>query len=181
MRFALFFLAEYGHMVTSSAFLAVLFLGGYHLPFIPWLQPESVGVLPMLAKFLVIFTKVLLLICFMMLIRWTVPRIRYDQVLKLAWGGLIPLAIALVVATAGMVYMGWTAVWQLLPMNIALALGAMAIMPLLPKDNVNERIRIAGSRFSPLEGERVSTSPTNPTALDDSGIHSDSGGLISVH
>lgn len=181
MRFALFFLAEYGHMITSSAFLSVLFLGGYHLPFVPWLLPESVGVLPMLAKFGVIFTKILLLVCFMMVIRWTVPRIRYDQVLKLAWGALIPLAITLVVATAGMVYMGWTAIWQLLPMNVALAIVAMAILPYLPKDNVNERIRIAGSRFSPLAGEDVATAPTNPTALDDSGIHGDSRGLVSVH
>jgi len=181
MRFALFFLAEYAHMITASALLVALFFGGYHVPFIPWTHPEAVGIGPMIVKFLAFFTKVLLSICLMMVIRWTIPRIRYDQVLKLAWGALIPLGIALVVATALMVYMGWTQIWQLLLMNIALAGALLFSIPLLPHERVNRRIPIAGSRFSPLAGERAHAAPTHPAALRESGVAGPDDGLVSAH
>lgn len=170
MRFALFFLAEYAHMITSSALFMILFMGGYHLPGIHWTTPESVGVVPVLVKFGVLFTKVVLSVCFMMVIRWTIPRIRYDQVLKLAWGGLIPISIALLITTAGMVYMGWTAPWQLFLMNLGVVAGTLLVMPLMPQTNVNQRVPLAGSRFSPLEGEAVEASPTNPVALREGGL-----------
>ncbi|MBX3353346.1 MAG: NADH-quinone oxidoreductase subunit NuoH [Phycisphaeraceae bacterium] len=165
MRFALFFLAEYAHMITSSAILVVLFFGGYHLPFIPFTSPESVGLLPALGKFAVLFTKVMMVVCLMMLIRWTIPRVRFDQVMKLAWGGMIPVSIGLVVATAVWVAFGWTAIWQLLILNILVVAAAMAAMPFMPKDNVNRRIPIAGSRFSPLRLDDVTTAPTTAAAL----------------
>lgn len=182
MRFALFFLAEYAHMVTSSALFMVLFLGGYHLPGIGWTSPEAVGVGPMLVKFLVLFTKVILSICFMMVIRWTIPRIRYDQVLKLAWGGLIPIAVALVIATAGMVYMGWTAIWQMALMNAAVLAGVMLVLPWMPKADVNKRVPLAGSRFSPPEGSEIELAPTNPLALHESGLEVRADrGMVSVY
>lgn len=165
MRFALFFLAEYAHMITSSAILVVLFFGGYHLPFIGLTSPESVGLFPALVKFAVIFTKVMMVVCLMMLIRWTIPRVRFDQVMKLAWGGMIPVSIGLVVATAVWVAFGWTAIWQMLLLN-ALVVGlTIAVMPLMPQDNVNRRIPIAGSRFSPLRLDEVRTAPTTAAAL----------------
>lgn len=167
MRFALFFLGEYAHMMTSSAFLVLLFFGGYHLPFVGATSPEAVGLGAAIVKFVVYFTKVVLVVCFMMLIRWTLPRIRYDQVLKLAWQSLIPLSIAIVVATSVMVFLGWTATWQMLLMNIAVAAGAMIVAPLMPKADVNKRIPLAGSRFMPLAGERVATAPTDELALAD--------------
>jgi len=167
MRFALFFLAEYAHMMTSSAFLILLFFGGYHLPFVGLTDPASVGLLAALVKFVVFFTKVVLVVCFMMVIRWTLPRIRYDQVLKLAWQSLIPLSIAIVVATSVMVFMGWTATWQMLLMNIAVAAGALIVAPLMPKADVNKKVPLAGSRFMPLAGERVVTGPTDELAVAD--------------
>ncbi|MGP1308644.1 MAG: NADH-quinone oxidoreductase subunit NuoH [Phycisphaerales bacterium] len=168
MRFALFFLAEYAHMITSSAFLAVLFFGGYQaLPFIndPLTSPEATGLIPALVKFAVLFGKVMTIIVVMMFVRWTIPRIRYDQVLKLAWSGLIPVSIVLVVATAVWVSFGWTSVWQMLILNALVLAGLFVAMPLMPKDNVNKRVRLAGSRFSPLVGEDVSTAPTTAAAL----------------
>lgn len=167
MRFAMFFLAEYAHMVTSSAFLVLLFFGGYHLPFISATGPEAVGVLAMILKVAVFITKVLLVVCFMMLIRWTIPRIRYDQVMKLAWQSLIPLGIVLVVATSGMVFFGLTEHWQMLIMNVVLTVLIVAALPMLPQQEVNRRLPLAGSRFNPLPGERTSTRPTDPMALDD--------------
>ena len=165
MRFALFFLAEYAHMITSSAILVVLFFGGYHLPFIALTSPESVGLFPALVKFVVIFTKVMMVVCLMMLIRWTIPRVRFDQVMKLAWGGMIPVSIGLVVATAVWVAFGWTAIWQMLLLNGLVVGVTIAVMPLMPKDNVNRRIPIAGSRFSPLRLDEVRTAPTTAAAL----------------
>ncbi|MGP1345756.1 MAG: complex I subunit 1/NuoH family protein [Phycisphaerales bacterium] len=167
MRFALFFLAEYAHMITSSAFLILLFFGGYHLPFVPGLQPEDTGLLPAILKIHVFVGKVLLVVCFMMVIRWTLPRIRYDQVMKLAWQSLIPLSIVLVVATSVMVYLGWTNHVAMLAMNVALVVLVLLVQPMLPKDSLNTRVPLAGSRFNPLPGQAVSTRPTDPTALDD--------------
>jgi len=171
MRFALYFLAEYAHMITSSAFLAVLFFGGYQLlPFIndPLTSPDAVGLLPALVKFAVLFGKVMTIIVVMMVVRWTIPRVRYDQVLKIAWSGMIPVSIVLVVSTAVWASFGWTAIWQMLILNALVVAGTMAVLPLMPKDNVNKRVRMAGSRFSPLRDEDVQTAPTSAAALRES-------------
>lgn len=185
MRFALFFLGEYAHMITSSAFCVVLFFGGYHLPFVALTSPEAVGPLALVVKFAVFYGKVILSVCFMMVIRWTIPRIRYDQVLKLAWQSLIPISMAIVVATSFMVFMGWTMSWQLLIMNVVLTVGILVVGPLMPKTDVNRRIPLAGSRFNPLPGERVRTGPTDALALDDDpqtgSMPGSRGSLVTVH
>ncbi len=181
MRFALFFLAEYAHMITGSAFFILLFLGGYHLPGVALTDPAATGLLAALVKFVVFFTKVVLSICFMMLIRWTIPRIRYDQVLKLAWQTLIPVSMVLVVATAVMVYMGKTKWWELAAMNVALSGLLMVIWPRLPQTNMNRRIPIAGSRFNPLPGELVVTGPVGAVARSDDPMPDKGQGLVSVH
>ncbi len=184
MRFALFFLGEYAHMIASSAFCVLLFFGGYHIPGVSMTYPETVGLLPAIVKLVVFFTKVVLSICFMMLIRWTIPRIRYDQVLKLAWQSLIPMSIILVVATSVMVYLNLTAWYHLLTMNIVLMVGTLLTIPLLPKTDLNRRLPLAGSRFNPLPGERVATAPTSVMALTDDPHASLSGtereGLVGV-
>ncbi len=183
MRFALFFLAEYAHMITSAAILCILFFGGYHLPFVKWTHPEAVGLLPALVKFLVLFTKIVLIVCFEMVIRWTIPRIRYDQVLKLAWGGLIPVSIALVVATAVFVHFGWTSVWQMLLLNVGLTAVVLAVLPFMPKADVNKRLPMAGSRFSPLPGERASSAPSHPIAISDDALadRTPGRGVVTMH
>jgi NADH-quinone oxidoreductase subunit H len=86
MRFALFFLAEYTNMFITSAVAAVLFLGGWHGPLLP-------GVVWFLLK-------VYALIFLMMWFRWTFPRVRFDQLITLAWKVLIPLAFANLLITA---------------------------------------------------------------------------------
>jgi NADH-quinone oxidoreductase subunit H len=86
MRFALFFLAEYTNMFIASAVATVLFLGGWHGPFLP-------GVIWFLLK-------VYALIFLMMWFRWTFPRVRFDQLLNFAWKILIPLAFANLLITA---------------------------------------------------------------------------------
>jgi NADH-quinone oxidoreductase subunit H len=167
MRFALYFLAEYAHLITSSAFFTLVFLGGYHLPGIGLLSPESTSLAAVLAKLLVYFGKVILLVCFAMVIRWTLPRMRYDQVMMMAWQAAIPLSLAVVVLTSVMVYLGLTGTLPMLLANIALAVVVLAIYPCLPRVNPNRKIPLYGSRFNPVPGEVVSAAPSEPMALED--------------
>jgi NADH-quinone oxidoreductase subunit H len=170
MRFALFFLAEYAHMVTASAFFAVLFLGGYQLlPFVhdPLTSPDAVGLLAVLVKFLVLFGKVITLIAFMMLIRWTIPRLRFDQIMQTAWQAVIPLALCHVIVVSFLVYFNFTGLVPMLLANIAVAVGFTLVQPLLPRSESNRRVPLYGSRFNPMPGERVSTSPTLAMAVED--------------
>jgi NADH-quinone oxidoreductase subunit H len=170
MRFALFFLAEYAHVVTSAAFFTLLFLGGYHLPLVldgHLLHPDNASILGVLAKIHVFFGKVLLLVGFVMLVRWTLPRIRYDQVMMMAWQGFIPVSLIAVVVISVMVYFGRTSTLELLGANLLLGLGLLIVQPLIPKTMTNKQIPLYGSRFRPMPGEVVVTRPTNPQALED--------------
>lgn len=97
IKFGLFFLGEYLHVITVSFLIAILFLGGWDFP---GLSPDQQGWLPALLKVLVLSLKVACLIIFIMLIRWTLPRFRYDQLMDLAWKRMIPLALLNLVATA---------------------------------------------------------------------------------
>ena len=104
MKFAMFFFAEYVTIVTSAALMVALFLGGWHLPFIDhqgiriaiggviyWqlALPQIVVVLLSLGAFI---AKTLFL-CWLQLVRWTVPRFRYDQLMKLGWRILRPFQL----------------------------------------------------------------------------------------
>jgi NADH-quinone oxidoreductase subunit H len=98
MKFALFFLGEYAAMVAISSLFVTLYLGGWTLYGLedsfaatPWLQT---------ALQVVIFTsKVMALLFFFIHVRWTLPRFRYDQLMRLGWQRLMPLSIAWLVAT----------------------------------------------------------------------------------
>ncbi len=90
LKFGLFFLGEYTHMITTSFLATALFFGGWLLPGL--VTPEMTGIGGMIAKLIVFAAKMGLFICFFMLIRWTVPRFRYDQLMELAWKMLIPPA-----------------------------------------------------------------------------------------
>ena len=86
MRFAMFFIAEYVSMITVSAVAATLFLGGWWAPILPgphWL-----------------FLKMLLFLFLFVWLRATLPRLRYDQLMRLSWGVLLPLALLNVAVTA---------------------------------------------------------------------------------
>ncbi len=96
-KWSLFFVAEYAHMVVGSGVFTLLFLGGWNpLPWVP-LAP-LIDQLPVwlggLIAVLLFLGKVLFFIFLFMWIRWTLPRFRYDQVMKIGWQKLLPLAIA---------------------------------------------------------------------------------------
>lgn len=97
LKFGLFFLAEYANMITASAVITTLFLGGWHLPF-----AEHLGLSPFMLSLLQVFTfcfKVVLVLLFFIVIRWTLPRFRYDQLMDLGWKLMLPLSIANVLVT----------------------------------------------------------------------------------
>jgi len=181
MRFALFFLAEYAHLITGSAFFVLLFLGGYHLPFVPGLQPEDTGLLAALLKFTVFFGKVIFMVVLAMFIRWTIPRLRYDQMMKLCWNAMIPTTIVLLVTIATVNFLRVDSLLVYLLVNIVLAVAGMILYPKLPQANVNKRIPLAGSRFSPIVGQTVRTAPTGSIARSDSPVPEHSTGIISAH
>ncbi len=91
MKFAMFFMAEYAHAISLAALITCLFLGGWNLPF---------GIeVPTLLKFPVFFAKMFLVVFFFIWERGTFPRFRYDQVMKLGWKVLMPLALANILVT----------------------------------------------------------------------------------
>jgi len=152
MKFAMFFLGEYMHMATASAFLTLLFLGGWHMPYLDYLiygsaQPMKVGTLGMLINLGVFIGKVGLLLAVMMWVRWTLPRFRFDQLMRLAWRGLIPIMLALLLITGVMVFYGLADYLWL--GNAALIAAVLGIVPFIPRGApVNRRVQISGSRFS---------------------------------
>ena len=100
-KWSLFFVAEYSHMIIGSGVFVLLFLGGWNpLPWVPLstaAQLLGVAGLPLVVGVLsiVIFlAKVVAMVFFFMWVRWTVPRFRYDQIMKLGWQKLLPLSIA---------------------------------------------------------------------------------------
>ena len=168
MRFALFFLAEYSHVVTSSAFITLLFLGGFEIPGVSALSTESTGLALVLAKFIVYFVKVLLVICLTMLVRWSIPRLRYDQIMMMAWQTVIPLSLITVVTISGLVWwFGTVSLVAMLAANAGLMILAVLLQPILQPRMVNHRLPLYGSRFSPAAGQRVITQPTDPNARED--------------
>ncbi|MGC8643147.1 MAG: NADH-quinone oxidoreductase subunit NuoH [Isosphaeraceae bacterium] len=101
MKFGMFFLGEYLHVITVSYLTVILFLGGWDLPFV--LDQSQTGLLSAVFKVLVLLGKVACMIFFIMWVRWTLPRFRYDQLMDLAWKTLIPLALVNLAATAAIV------------------------------------------------------------------------------
>jgi NADH-quinone oxidoreductase subunit H len=95
MRFAMFFLSEFVGILLVSAFGAVLFLGGWHVPGLAgdawWVVALQVGAF---------LAKTGALVYLQMLVRWTVPRMRFDQVIDFGWKYLIPFGLANLLVTA---------------------------------------------------------------------------------
>jgi NADH-quinone oxidoreductase subunit H len=101
MRFALFFLAEYANMIVVSSVVTTLFLGGWLPPFPHWelLHRLTFHVLEYVPSWMWFFIKSFLFLYLFIWIRATLPRYRYDQLMRLGWKVLIPLAIVNLVVT----------------------------------------------------------------------------------
>lgn len=108
LKFGMFFMAEFIEIVTIAAIVTILFFGAWHIPFVTtatllsifdFLGTTGSNLVLMVIHVGVFFTKVLIFIFIQMTIRWTLPRFRYDQIMKLGWKILLPLSLANILVT----------------------------------------------------------------------------------
>jgi NADH-quinone oxidoreductase subunit H len=192
MRFALFFLAEYAGMVTTSAVCVALFFGGWDCPFLRghptpdasgYVNPAVTGNLIIcILRAAVFFVKTLFIIFIFMWVRWSLPRFRFDQLMMLAWRALIPISLCLFMMTGVCLFLtrdparfqhefgqmgGSEALVLFLIGNggtLFLTVVLSKIIPAAPA--TNRRLTISNSRFrrTPLPGTPVRASVLNLAA-----------------
>lgn len=101
MKLGFYLFSEYINMFISSAVIATLFFGGYDIPFVDestW-SPNLAASLGLLS----LMIKIVFFIFLFMWVRWTVPRLRYDQLMNLGWKKMLPLALANMLITAAVI------------------------------------------------------------------------------
>jgi NADH-quinone oxidoreductase subunit H len=139
MKFGMFFLGEYFHLITTGGLITIFFLGGWDIPF--W-QGDNIRVLAdgtvigdpawwkTLLTLLAFTAKTVFFVAFFMFVRWTIPRFRYDQLMDLGWKVFIPalmayimlMAVAIFALDAAGVEVGLVFSAVLLGINFVLAL-----------------------------------------------------------
>jgi NADH-quinone oxidoreductase subunit H len=142
MKFALFFLGEYTHLITTSFLTVIVFFGGWHFPWIATAESAYAGA--WVVKLLVILAKVFCVIVLVMFIRWTIPRFRFDQLMNLAWKVLIPLALANMIAVMTVLQFG-VPVWWLSVISLGLFVVAGLIGVTAKKSEIRHRRTAAES------------------------------------
>jgi NADH-quinone oxidoreductase subunit H len=128
MKFSMFFIAEYANIVTVSAMVTTLFFGGWDIPFVavgtakPWaLFTLPAGPVATLLTGLAFFAKLMFWIFFVMWIRWTLPRFRYDQLMALGWKFLTPLTLGYIMLVCVVLYVAELAgIRRTLPLHLVL-------------------------------------------------------------
>jgi NADH-quinone oxidoreductase subunit H len=153
IKLLLFLVAEFLHMVTAAFLIVIMFLGGWHL----WGVTGSGAVetwTVALIRFAVLSAKIFAVILFFMLVRWSWPRFRFDQLMNLAWKVMLPLGLVNLVAVAAVeefrpqitaaVGAGWAPTVTLaLPWGV-FVLGWLAAGLLTPSGTDNAPIRTHG-------------------------------------
>jgi NADH-quinone oxidoreductase subunit H len=140
MKFALFFLGEYTHMITTSFLVAIMFFGGWQL--LPGLDmPGGIG--GAILKLIVLAVKMALFIIFFMLIRWTLPRFRFDQLMGLTWKVLLPLALLNIFCVIFVKQFNQSE-WLLLPLSIGTLFLVAGLALYMPRQRPRAPVRFAG-------------------------------------
>lgn len=99
IKYGLFYLVSYLNLLVSSLFVTVLYLGGWNfsIPYIPFLgffqMNKIIGILEMVMGIFITLTKAYLFLFISITIRWTLPRMRMDQLLNLGWKFLLPISL----------------------------------------------------------------------------------------
>jgi NADH-quinone oxidoreductase subunit H len=112
---AVFMMTDFAELVLVAALITLFFFGGWQ---VPWLYPDGLhfpgphgaflalpNVVVAILQIVAFWVKVVIFCCLQILIRWTLPRLRYDQLMRLGWKGLVPLGLINLVATAFVVVM----------------------------------------------------------------------------
>ncbi|HYV36584.1 MAG TPA: NADH-quinone oxidoreductase subunit NuoH [Gemmataceae bacterium] len=146
MKLAMLLMGEYTHMVTTSFLMAILFFGGWHFPLIAEVNS------PWFMKVFVFAVKMGAFISFYMLVRWTILRFRFDQLMGLAWKVLIPMTMVYLLCVMIVVELdkqwGWkNSTWLLLPISLLILVGAAWLALLMPKGHERAMPR----RIHPVE------------------------------
>ena len=125
MRLLMYLIAEFLHMITASFLIVILFFGGWHLWGLTG-DAETPITWPLaILRVLVLNAKIFAVIVFFMMVRWSWPRFRFDQLMALAWKVMLPLGIINLVAVAVLVEFGWDTGKDWLGINPLVAMGGM--------------------------------------------------------
>lgn len=103
MKLGFYLFAEYINMFITSIILSTLFFGGYNFPFMDQVQEAVPPLLFTIIGIAVLLGKAVMFILFIMFVRWTIPRFRYDQLMNLGWKSLIPLALINMLVTGAVI------------------------------------------------------------------------------
>jgi NADH-quinone oxidoreductase subunit H len=106
MKFAMFFLGEYTAMFVFSALVAVLFLGGWDVPFLSEPVLAALGNWGALIGFAAFMLKAMAVLFLYIWVRWTIPRFRFDQLMTIGWAVLLPIALVNIVITGLLPFVG---------------------------------------------------------------------------
>lgn len=159
MKFSFFFIAEYANMVTASALMTTLFLGGWDIPFTLWDNLAPFAWYKSVLTLLAFFVKLSFFLFLYMWIRWTLPRFRYDQLMSLGWKVLLPMSLAYIMVIAGAM-LGLNALGVPRDWRFALSMLALNVVIVVLVFWVLDRGRIvspASSRIGARELERLRT------------------------
>jgi NADH-quinone oxidoreductase subunit H len=129
MKFSMFFIAEYANMATMSGLMAAMYFGGWDIPFTRWDNTGPYTGLKTLATLATFAAKTGVFLFLFMWVRWTLPRFRYDQLMTLGWGIMLPLALGYIlviaVVTLALDWAGvprdWRFTMSLFGMNVVLS------------------------------------------------------------
>ncbi|MFO7845276.1 MAG: NADH-quinone oxidoreductase subunit NuoH [Balneolaceae bacterium] len=105
MKFGMFFLAEYMHVVINSMLMTTFFFGSYHLPFAGYWLPEMPAVAKTILDISVFSLKTVFFVFLFIWVRWTIPRFKFNQVMKLGWSKLLPISIINFIVIAGILFL----------------------------------------------------------------------------
>ncbi len=144
LKFGLFFLGEYTHVILISLLTSILFFGGWHFPVIA--EAGSTYPLSSLVKLAVLFAKAGMVIFLIVVLRWTIPRFRFDQLMGLSWKVLIPMGMLNVLVVMTALQFGWSR-WLLGPLSLLIFVIAGAISVAAKQREIRNRPLAAQKSF----------------------------------
>ncbi len=161
MKLLLYLIAEFLHMVVAALLIVILFFGGWHFWGMPTGDEVSWGVA--LLRIFVLVTKTMLVIVFFMMVRWSWPRFRFDQLMNLAWKVMLPLGLINLIAVAAVVeYVHErqlegesTSVWLVIGVGWIVALVGWILAGILAPLHTDNRPRLDSLRPPEFEPESV--------------------------